>query len=123
LWLDNGDKNSKYFHNYASYNRIKNHIWKIDNTLGQIVSNQKSIKEVVVNCFKDCYKKPIVSNLLEQCQILEHYPQIFTKEEAVSLFQQVTLEKVKEVLFMFQKKKVWVQTDGQSKFLLLSLIS
>jgi hypothetical protein len=53
LWLDNDDKNSKYFHNYASYNRVKKHIWKIDNTLGDIVNDQNSIKEAAVNFFKD----------------------------------------------------------------------
>jgi hypothetical protein len=36
LWLDNGDKNSKYFHKYASYNRVKKHIWQIDNTFGTL---------------------------------------------------------------------------------------
>jgi hypothetical protein len=46
-----------------------------------------------------------VPNITEQCQILEHYPQIFTEEEAKSLVQQVTLEEVKEVMFLFQKEK------------------
>jgi hypothetical protein len=104
-WLDSGNKNSKYFHNYANYNRVKKHIWQIDNTNGQTVSDHNSIKEAVVNYFKDCYKEQTVLNLTDQCQILEYYPQIFTEEEAKSLVQQVTLEEVKEVLFLFQKEK------------------
>jgi hypothetical protein len=29
LWLASGDNNTKYFHNFASHNRVRKHIWEI----------------------------------------------------------------------------------------------
>jgi hypothetical protein len=89
LWLSCGDKNTKYFHKYASSNRVKKHIWKIHNGHGNLVTDQNSIKEAVVTFFKDFYKAPTEQVLPDQCKLLDYNPQMINEEEANTLIQRL----------------------------------
>jgi hypothetical protein len=44
LWLAEGDKNTRFFHNTASRNRIKKFIWEIEKEDGVLVKDQQGIK-------------------------------------------------------------------------------
>jgi hypothetical protein len=106
LWLTSGDKNSRYFHKFASFNRVRKHIWKINNGHGDIVTEQESIKEATVNFFKDFYKASTAPSMTEQCKLIELYPQMINEEEASTLFTPVSLEELKVVLLLFKKEKI-----------------
>jgi hypothetical protein len=43
--------------------------------------------------------------LLDQCKILDYYPQMINEEEANTMIHPVTLEELKEVLLLFKKEK------------------
>jgi hypothetical protein len=105
LWLNGGNKNSKFFHTYANANRVKKHIWKIQTGPDNFATDQNTIKEATVHFFKDLYKAPTEQVLPDQCKLLDSYPQMMTEEEANYLYQPVTLEEVKEILLLFKKEK------------------
>jgi hypothetical protein len=56
LWLEGGDRNTKYFHKIASHNRVKKHIWEINRDDGDIVVDQQGIKDEAVHYFKQFYR-------------------------------------------------------------------
>jgi hypothetical protein len=57
VWLKCGDKNTNFFHNFASFERNKNHIWEISDEEGQTHTSVEAIKNELVKFFKSFYQK------------------------------------------------------------------
>jgi hypothetical protein len=74
LWLSGGDKNSKFFHSYASAKRVQKHIWKIKLGPDSIATEQNSIKEAVVHYFKDFFKSSNEQVMPDQCKLCRILP-------------------------------------------------
>lgn len=51
IWLKEGDKNTKFFHNFANARRKKNSIWKIRDGRGRFIYSQQEISNEAVNFF------------------------------------------------------------------------
>jgi len=109
--LTNGDKNSRYFHKLASFNRVRKHIWHIKHGHGDIVMEQESIKDADVNVFKDFYKALIVLSITEQFKLMDFYPHMINEEEASTMFTSVSLEELKFFLLSFKKEKIMGPND------------
>jgi len=73
-WLVSRDNNTKVFHNYASHNRIRKHVWEITDGNGIKLSEQGSLKEEAVLYFKKFYKSLVTTNTAEQVKIIEFFP-------------------------------------------------
>ena len=50
-WLEEGDQNTKFFHNSTLYNRIKSKISSIRNHLGIMTDKSNEILEIFVDHF------------------------------------------------------------------------
>jgi hypothetical protein len=105
LWLAGGDRNTKYFHKVASHNRIKKHIWKISRDDGEKVTDQHGIKSEAVQYFKHFYSASTIPNIEEQFKLLDLFPVMVGEEEAVTLYNPVTMAELKLVLFHCKKEK------------------
>jgi hypothetical protein len=105
LWLANGDGNTKYFHNFASHNKIKKIIWDIKGENGESVNDHEFKKKEVVLFFKNFYKVTNCPNIAELCKLIDYFPQMIDEENSRVLFRPVTLEELKLVLFHFKKEK------------------
>jgi hypothetical protein len=44
IWIKSGDKNTKFFHRFASYRRNKKFIWEINDGTGVLHTGQQAIK-------------------------------------------------------------------------------
>jgi hypothetical protein len=86
-WIKSGDSNTKIFHKMASFNRNRKHVWEIINGNGDTITDQKAIKEEVVNYFKHFYKEKERTNYNDLVRISSLYPRMVNEEEAESLFQ------------------------------------
>jgi hypothetical protein len=104
-WINSGDANTKFFHNMASYNRNRKHVWELVSGNGEIISGQQAIKEEAVCYFKIFYKAKENSNVSELVRLSSLYPKMVTEDEAELLFKPVTLEELKSTLENFKKER------------------
>ena len=69
------------------------------------IKEKGAIKEAVIKHFKEIYKAQDTLNTAEQVKIADYYPKMFKEEDSTTLFQPVSLEELKNVLFKFKKEK------------------
>jgi hypothetical protein len=69
------------------------------------ITDQGAIKEARAHHFKNFYKDQHSSNTIEQLKIIELFPQIVNEDESCTLYNLVTLEELKSILFLFKKDK------------------
>jgi hypothetical protein len=63
IWVQSGDKNTKFFHQFANHQRINKHLWEIKDDLGHLHKGQKSIVVEAENYFKSFFNS---SDLFQQ---------------------------------------------------------
>jgi hypothetical protein len=105
LWLAGGDKNTRFFHRFASARRAKKQIWDIAEVDGTTHHTQEGIKSAVVNHFKALFQITSVPNLTTQIKLAYRFPKLVTNEEALALESPCTKEEVFVVLKGFKKEK------------------
>jgi hypothetical protein len=52
IWLSSGDNNTKFFHNFANFNRARKHIWEITDNEGSKFTEPVAIKKAAFEHFK-----------------------------------------------------------------------
>ncbi|MDV3181172.1 MAG: hypothetical protein Q8830_03005 [Candidatus Phytoplasma australasiaticum] len=50
-WMQEGDRNTKFFHSYVKKKEEKLHIGEIVTTQGEVLSKEEKIGEEAINCF------------------------------------------------------------------------
>ena len=81
LWLQDGDRNSKFFHNSAKQKRTNNTIFHIKDASGTLLTNENLIRNEGVKFFKnllalDVFPSPTTSQVGE---LLDSIPIVVTK--------------------------------------------
>lgn len=56
-WLKEGDRNTKFFHNFANARRQRNSIWSLDDGSGGLFHSQQDISREAFNFFHNQYKR------------------------------------------------------------------
>ena len=52
MWIDEGDKNTRYFHKYTFRDCMQNSIWKIKNDAREILYGQNDIQKEAFRYFQ-----------------------------------------------------------------------
>jgi hypothetical protein len=99
-----GDKNTKFFHKYASYRRNKKHIWEVKDESDHVFIGQEDIKGEALRHFNTFYKESHLS-IVDQIEAVRLYPRLTTVEEVQALEKPVTKVEILEVLKGFTKDK------------------
>lgn len=55
IWLNNGDKNTRFFHKFTEGRRKVNTIWELKDSKGNSINTQFDIKMEALNYFRDLY--------------------------------------------------------------------
>jgi hypothetical protein len=99
-----GDKNTKFFHKYASYRRNKKHIWEVKDESDQVFIGQEAIKGEAVRHFSTFFKESQLS-IVDQIEAVRLYPILTTYEEVNALEKPVSKVEILEVLKGLTKEK------------------
>lgn len=70
LWLQHGDKNTKFFHMKANIRRRKNRIETITNNTGQTYHDDLKIEQVFINHFHDLFSSQDTFNIEETVKVV-----------------------------------------------------
>lgn len=54
-WLDKGDRNTKFFHQYASERKRRNRIWRIVLEDGRVMEEERDMLAAVTNLYRDLF--------------------------------------------------------------------
>jgi hypothetical protein len=101
-WLSQGDKNSKFFHQWASMRKRKNLIKALTMQDGTTTENKDELKEMTCDFYKNLYTSEGVTALHE---VLDHVPCKVTRSMNAALLAPYSPEEVKIALFqMFPTK-------------------
>lgn len=95
-WVDEGDQNSKFFHDSAKSNRNNKRIDKLLDVNGNLQRSKASKGEVAVVYFTDLYKS---SNPDDFHQLFQVFQAKVTNSMNEILIQPVSKEEVKEAVF------------------------
>lgn len=91
-WLEEGDQNTKYFHNSTLYNRAKSYITRIRNHEGIETDKPFEIVEIFVNHFQKILNNLEGSNRIEQDKLLGVITKLVCPKDNKALNKPITLE-------------------------------
>lgn len=105
IWLNSGDRNTKFFQNFATIRKNTNAVWEIVDTRGLLLKDQLSIEKGVVDFFSGVYTQDVDAHLVEKLKVIEQFPRIFSMEQCAAIGAEVTLGEVLEVFKQSKKGK------------------
>jgi hypothetical protein len=94
-WLKNGDRNTKYFHSFASERKKMNRIKNLKKEDGVVVEDEVGMKEVVTNYFSTLFTSSTGTRMDE---LLGHIDPRVTEEMNAELCKEFSSKEVVEAL-------------------------
>jgi hypothetical protein len=82
IWLQSGDKNTKYFHKFVEHKRLTNTIWVLTDLEGHNLTSRVDLRSVYFKFFRTMYKEADKEDTLTQFRVIKDVPRIFTDEES-----------------------------------------
>jgi hypothetical protein len=97
-WLNEGDKNTKFFHHSMIHRCIINRIMKMEDSQGNTLLNHQEIMHELTDLYKDLLSEPQVDRTLEIEWVVQKIPTIITQEQNEALMTPITQEKVDQTI-------------------------
>eukprot|EP01018_Ginkgo_biloba_P028285 Gb_00400 [translate_table: standard] len=105
LWIEKGDENTIFFHNYAKYRKRVNSIWEMQKEEGETVRSFPDLAPMGVNHFKSIYKELERANIAEILKLTSFFPSFLSEEDNELMMEEVSKEELKTVIASFKKDK------------------
>eukprot|EP00253_Pinus_taeda_P009171 PITA_09171 len=105
IWMKEGDRNSKIFHNFANSRREKNSIWKISDGKGGFLYSQQDITNEAVEFFKNQYKRSKEFKIQDILWGIDLFPWMFDGDLNDHIFQPVSEEELLATMKSFKRDK------------------
>ncbi|XP_059067480.1 uncharacterized protein LOC131858298 [Cryptomeria japonica] len=97
-WLEEGDKNTKFFHNSVRMRRVINHISKIKLSGGSEVANPKLIAKEAIDFFSLILNSDRSPHGFVQDKFIKCIPNLLSKDQTDSLTTKFSLAEVEAAL-------------------------
>ena len=104
-WIESGDRNTKYYHQFANHRRIHNHIWDLQTMDGTTIAKQGDLEKEAYAYFKNAYKAQGDLSIISQLELIQKYPRMFGEEAGNKLFDPVSLKEIHTTLKAFELSK------------------
>jgi hypothetical protein len=104
IWIRLGDKNTNFFHGFASFRRNKQHLWEVQDDYDHVHTRQEAIKAEDMRHFISFYKDSH-NSIVDQIESIHLYPRLTTEEEVHILENPITKDEILVVLRGFTKDK------------------
>ncbi|KAL8106747.1 hypothetical protein AgCh_023493 [Apium graveolens] len=101
FWLRDGDKNTIFFHKYASTRREHNKIRRLKNAQGEWIEKDGAIQELITQYFGDIFTSADTGNDLSERLSLKQ----ISEDQKQFLIMPITDLEVKEALFAIHPDK------------------
>jgi hypothetical protein len=69
IWIKSGDKNTKFFHHYATHRRNNKHLWEVITEDGEVLTGQENIKKEANMYFKRFFEESGDSDINDQVSV------------------------------------------------------
>jgi hypothetical protein len=106
IWIDKGDKKSKFFHKFTSQRRCQNTIWDIANDAGYYKFAENDIKEITYKHFKAQFNAIEVEDSCNQIKVLKNVPKFFNDAKSDEIGKSITLDEANEIVRIMPKDKI-----------------
>lgn len=101
FWLQDGDKNTRFFHNYASGRRKMNTLQRIKNDEGEWKETNEEIQEAIENYFSKLFTGKTLDERLSDREMVK----TISASDNEALLAEITSEEVKEAAFFMHPDK------------------
>jgi hypothetical protein len=105
-WLASEDRNTKFFHAYASYIKQSNVISDIKKGDGSKITSQHALKKEAIGYFQNIFKTHENLSISNQLEVIRAYPRIFSDEKGLRIAHPVTISEVLSTLKGFVDSKI-----------------
>jgi hypothetical protein len=105
IWIEKGDKNTSFFHKFASQRCSHNTIWDLTDEEGNIISTDLKLQKMAFKHFKAQYRAIDSENIDTQLNVLKTVPHFFNDEDNVEIGKPVTIAELKETISNMPKEK------------------
>ncbi|KAL9673458.1 hypothetical protein QQ045_029716 [Rhodiola kirilowii] len=99
MWLNHGDKNTKFFHAKANQRRKFNRIAKLQDLHGAMQDDQNKIVETITSHFSDLFQSTIHGSAEVLCNQLDCISPVISEDMNSILLQDITVEEIKAAVF------------------------
>ena len=104
-WENSGDANTKYFHAVASTHRNQNTIWGLEDDMGNLIEDDKGLKDLGVKYFSKNFRDDNQTNIVAQLKVIRLFASFILPKETERLSLQITLEEFEHALRSFKRDK------------------
>ena len=96
MWLEAGDRNSKFFHATTSARRQRNSVFQLKNSLGDWINWDNGLDSLMINYFTDLFTSsniewskivPLIEARVSESQNTEFLRPVLTEEVRLAIFQ------------------------------------
>jgi hypothetical protein len=105
LWLREGERNSKFFHNSMIQRRHQNKITSLRDNQGNKVNNHQDIQSELMQYYSSLMQEPQQHRNEAIKKITQHIPKILNEDHNEALMRQITMEEVEQAIWEIPKGK------------------
>lgn len=105
IWLQAGDDNRRFFHNYAKGRKVSNTIWNLPLPDGGVANTFNKLSHLGTSHFKNLFTNPPGSNLADIINVAGNFPRFVNDDEVEELIAPVTVLELEGTLKWFKKDK------------------